>query len=77
MFKFQFNSVADFFAMGIYGFYVWVAYGAFFAVILWNWWQPRMERRRIVRLLRARGERQQEQQGGNATSATQQQSAQQ
>lgn len=75
MLKFQFDSMAAFFAMGGYGVFVWFSYLAFFAVVLWNWWQPSMERKRIVRLLRARGERQQ--QDGQALDEGQQQGIQQ
>lgn len=54
---FQFDSFSDFIAMGGYGVFVWGSYLAFFAVLFWSWWQPRQERKRIVRLLRARNER--------------------
>lgn len=54
MFEFQFDSVGDFLAMGGHGVFVWFSYLAFFAVVIWNYWQPRLERKRIVRLLRAR-----------------------
>lgn len=56
---FQFDSLGDFLAMGGYGVFVWGSYLAFFAVVFWSWWQPRMERKRIIRLLRARNERDQ------------------
>jgi heme exporter protein D len=54
---FQFDSFADFLDMGGYAFYVWVAYGAFFAVMGWNLLQARAERRRTLQLLRARRQR--------------------
>ena len=57
MFEFQFDSLAGFFAMGGYAFYVWAAYGCFFIVMGWNLIQPRIERRRVLQLLRARQQR--------------------
>lgn len=56
---FQFDSLGDFLAMGGYGVFVWGSYIAFFAVVFWSWWQPRHERKRIIRLLRARNARDQ------------------
>jgi heme exporter protein D len=73
--KFQFDSLADFFAMGGYGMFVWLSYAAFFLVVIWNWWQPRRERQRIVKLLRARSERQQ--QPTSKPNSAEQQAAQQ
>lgn len=55
--NFQFDSIADFLDMGGYAFYVWVAYGAFFAVMGWNLVQARVERRRTLQLLKARRQR--------------------
>lgn len=52
--KFQFDSLADFFAMGGYAGYVWAAYLFFFAVMGWNLIQPRLERRKVLKLLQAR-----------------------
>jgi heme exporter protein D len=57
--EFQFDSVADFFAMSGYAFYVWMAYGFFFAVMFWNLIQPRLARRKLMKLLRARQVREQ------------------
>lgn len=57
MFEFQFDSLAGFFAMGGYAFYVWAAYGCFFIVMGWNLIQPRIERRRLLKLLKARQQR--------------------
>ncbi|MDR0780373.1 MAG: heme exporter protein CcmD [Pseudomonadales bacterium] len=51
---FQFASLGDFFAMGGYAFYVWAAYLFFFAVMIWNLLQPRLERRKVLKLLQAR-----------------------
>jgi heme exporter protein D len=77
MFDFQFDSFRDFVAMGGYGVFVWGSYLAFFAVVVWSWWQPRQERKRIVRLLRARKERQQPRQTADVDSAPQQSAQQQ
>jgi heme exporter protein CcmD len=65
--KFQFDGLADFFAMGGYAFYVWLAYAFFFVVMGWNLIQPRLERRRILKLLQARQAREER----NATVPTQ------
>lgn len=40
---FQFNSVSDFFAMGGYGFYVWLAYGLSFLAVGLLVWQSKRE----------------------------------
>lgn len=57
--EFQFDSLSDFLAMGGHGVFVWGSYLAFFAVVFWSVWQPRVERKRIIRLLKARNERDQ------------------
>lgn len=57
MLEFQFDSFADFLAMGGYAFYVWTAYGCFFLVMGWNLIQPRIERRKVLQLLKARQQR--------------------
>lgn len=57
---FQFEGLSDFFAMGGYAFYVWMAYGFFFAVMGWNLIQPRLERRKVLKLLLARQVRDQQ-----------------
>lgn len=57
MLEFQFDSLADFFDMGGYALYVWASYACFFIVMGWNLIQPRIERRRILRLLQARQQR--------------------
>ena len=46
--QFQFNSLADFFAMGNYGFYVWLSYGISFVVMGWLIWQSKREQKQIV-----------------------------
>lgn len=53
----QFDSLADFLAMGGYAFYVWISYAFFFVVMGWNLIQPRLERRRVLRLLKAKRQR--------------------
>lgn len=55
--EFQFDSLGDFLAMGGYGFYVWLAYGFFVVVMGWNLIQSRQDRRRILKLLQARRQR--------------------
>lgn len=45
--QFQFDSIADFFAMGNYGFYVWLAYGVSFASMSWLIWQSKREQKQI------------------------------
>lgn len=45
----QFESLAEFFAMGKHGFYVWLAYGLSALVVLWNVLQPIMQRRRLIK----------------------------
>lgn len=55
--EFQFDSLRDFLAMGGYGFYVWLAYGFFVVVMGWNLLQSRQDRRRILKLLQARSQR--------------------
>jgi heme exporter protein D len=32
-----FDSLGEFFAMGKHGFYVWMAYGVFLVIAIWNW----------------------------------------
>lgn len=46
---FQFESVADFFAMGGYGFYVWLSYAISFAAVGWLIWQSKREIRQTLR----------------------------
>ncbi|MCK3655579.1 heme exporter protein CcmD [Pasteurellaceae bacterium Macca] len=40
---FQFDSLSQFFAMGGYGFYVWLSYGLTFAVVGLLIWQSKRE----------------------------------
>jgi heme exporter protein D len=74
--EFRFDSLSDFLAMGGYAGFVWFSYLAFALVVVWNFWQPRLERKRIVRLLRAR-EYQQLHQAGTADARKQQSMQQQ
>ena len=73
--EFRFHSLGDFLAMGGYAEFVWLSYLAFALVVVWNFWQPALERKRILRLLKARQSKLPNQAG--ATDAGKQQSAQQ
>jgi heme exporter protein D len=57
MFDFQFDSLGDFLAMGGYAYVVWGSYGFFAIVMVWNLIQPRLDRRNVIRLLKARMQR--------------------
>ena len=46
--QFQFDSLADFFALGNYGFYVWLSYGISFVAMGWLIWQSKREQKQIV-----------------------------
>jgi heme exporter protein D len=74
--EFRFDSIADFFAMGGYGFYVWVSYGFFAVVMGYNLWLPYRQRANTLRLLQARQLRQHGQ-AGIESDLRQQQNAQQ
>ena len=52
-----YSSLADFLGMGGYALYVWTAYGLFAAFVAACLIQPRLARRRILKQLRARLER--------------------
>ncbi len=47
-----FDSFSEFVAMGNHGLYVWLSYGIFLAVILWNVWLVRSTRKESLRLVR-------------------------
>lgn len=49
--KFQFDSISDFFAMGGYGFYVWLAYGITFAAMGILIWQSKREITKTLRIV--------------------------
>ena len=46
--------MAHWFAMGVYGLYVWPAYAVFLAVLAWDWFAPALRRRRLTRELRGK-----------------------
>ena len=48
----QFESLAEFIAMGKHGFYVWLAFGLTALVISWNVLQPLLQRRRLIKQLK-------------------------
>lgn len=50
--SFQFDSISDFFAMGGYGFYVWLAYGITFAAVGVLIWQSKREIRQTLQQTR-------------------------
>ncbi len=45
----EFNSFAEFMAMGKHGFYVWLSYGLTAVVVAWNVVQPMLRRRRLLK----------------------------
>ncbi|MFC3680874.1 heme exporter protein CcmD [Bacterioplanoides pacificum] len=45
----QFDSFAEFIAMGRHGFYVWLAYGLSALIIMYNLLAPLLRRRQIIR----------------------------
>lgn len=52
-----FNSFADFFAMGGYGFYVWLAYGISFVCLIVLIFNTLAKRKKIIKMLAQRIER--------------------
>lgn len=46
---FQFESIADFFAMGGYGFYVWLSYAITFIAVGALIWQSKREMKQTLR----------------------------
>lgn len=46
--SFQFNSLSDFFAMGNYGFYVWLSYGVSIAAMAGLVWYSVREQKQIL-----------------------------
>jgi len=70
--EFRFDSFSDFLAMGGHAGFVWGSYVAFALVVVWNFWQPRLERKRVVHLLRARQHRQPQQAAVSVDLHTQQ-----
>jgi heme exporter protein D len=55
--EFQFEGVQDFFAMGGHAFAVWVSYAFFVLIVAWNLIQPRLARRKLLQLHKARMQR--------------------
>lgn len=55
--EFQFDGMRDFLDMGGYAFAVWVSYAFFALVVAWNLIQPRIERRKLLQLHKARMQR--------------------
>lgn len=45
----EFNSLAEFIAMGRHGLYVWLSYGLTALIILYNVMQPQLHRRRLLK----------------------------
>lgn len=58
--------MADFLDMGGYGFYVWLSYAVFFAVMAVDYVAPRLRRRSVLREVAAQARRQQRR-GSGAT----------
>ncbi len=52
--SFNFNSLADFLAMGVYGLYVWLSFGLTFAVLLGLWFISSRQQRQFHQQLRVR-----------------------
>lgn len=46
--SFQFSSISDFFAMGNYGFYVWLSYSVSIAAMAGLIWLSRREEKQII-----------------------------
>jgi heme exporter protein D len=64
----QFDSLADFLNMGGYAFYVWTAYFLAFVVLGANLLLPLRDRKRVLKLLRARMQREAAQSGQSAAA---------
>ena len=52
-----FDSFGEFFAMGRHGLYVWMAYGVFFLVVIWNVVSISVQRLSLVKVLRQQAAR--------------------
>jgi len=55
--EFQFEGVQDFLDMGGYAFAVWTSYLAFALVVIWSLISPRIARRKLLQLHKARMQR--------------------
>ncbi|MCR6703091.1 MAG: heme exporter protein CcmD [Dokdonella sp.] len=58
--------MADFLEMGGYGFYVWLSYAVFFAVLAIDYVAPLLRRRSVLREVAAQARRQQRRSSGAA-----------
>ncbi|PTY36413.1 heme exporter protein CcmD [Saccharospirillum sp. MSK14-1] len=67
---FAFDSLADFFAMGRHGLYVWTAYGFAAAVVIYNQLSPYLMQRRMVADHRRRQRREQGTQPASSSGVT-------
>jgi len=56
--------MADFLDMGGHGFYVWLSYAVFFAVMAIDYVAPRLRRRSVLREVAAQARRQQRRSSG-------------
>ncbi len=45
----QFETLSDFFAMGGYGFYVWLSFGSTAAIMAGIWWSSRRAHRNTLK----------------------------
>ena len=52
--SFNFNSFADFLAMGVYGLYVWLSFGLTFVVLLGLWFISSRQQQQFHQQLRVR-----------------------
>jgi heme exporter protein D len=55
--EFQFDGLQDFLNMGGYAWYVWVSYLGFTLVLVWSLILPRLTRRKLLQLHKARMQR--------------------
>ena len=55
--EFQFEGIQDFLDMGGYAFYVWISYAFFAVIVAWSLIQPRIARRKLLQLHKARMQR--------------------
>jgi len=67
---FAFDSLADFFAMGRHGLYVWTAYGFAALVVIYNQLSPYLMQRRLVTEHRRRQRREQSAQAQSSDGVT-------
>lgn len=66
----EFNSFAEFLAMGRHGLYVWLSYGITAVIILINVILPLMQRRRLLKEQRQRLRRERRDQTGEKKHAS-------